>query len=337
MNNSTLNPTTKRSLTVVPQGEREIVLTRTFNAPRALVFEALSQPQHIRRWWGQSDDSMNVCEMDFREGGSWRFVVHGPQGEHGFRGEYREISPALRIVQTFEWEGLPGHISLETLSLAERDRQTVMTILCLFDSPEDRDGMLGSGMEEGAGQSYDRLEALLGELKAQEGLTPTLTEKDVFLTREIDAPRELVWRAFTQAEHLAKWWGPKGCSTRVLQLDLQPGGLFHYAMETPGGNMYGCFVYRDIVAPERITFVLSFADADTRIVRAPFSETWPLELLCQNTFTEVNGKTLITMASTPLGATDAERASFEQGRAGLKEGTGASLDALDAYLTELQS
>jgi uncharacterized protein YndB with AHSA1/START domain len=240
-------------------------------------------------------------------------------------------------VQTFEWEGMPGHISLETLTLEEHDGQTQMTVLCQFDSPEDRDGMLGSGMEEGAGELYDRLEEFLGELKAGQQSTTTLTEADVFLTRVFDAPRELVWQAFTQAEHLAKWWGPKGCSTRVLQLDLRPGGLFHYAMETPGGVMYGRFTYRDIVAPERLAWVLSFADERANIVRAPFSETWPLELLCENVFQDEGGKTRVTMASAPLNASDEERDSFEQGRAGLKAGTDASLNALESYLTELQS
>ena len=169
------------------------------------------------------------------------------------------------------------------------------------------------------------------------GSMQALSEGDVFLTRVFDAPRELVWQTFTQAEHLAKWWGPKGCSTRVLQLDLRAGGLYHYAMETPGGAMYGRFLYRDIVAPERLAFVLSFADENANIVRAPFSTTWPLELLCENLFGDEGGKTRVTMASAPLDASDEERQSFEQGRAGLKAGTNASLDELDAYLAEMRA
>ena len=123
-----------------------------------------SKPEHLRRWWGQRDDTMTVCEMDFRVGGAWRFVVSGAQGEHGFRGEYREIAPPARVVQTFEWEGMPGHVSLETLTLEERDGQTTLTVHCRFDSRQDRDGMLHSDMETGAGESYDRLEALLCEM-----------------------------------------------------------------------------------------------------------------------------------------------------------------------------
>lgn len=155
---------TTPALSVTPRGEREILMTRTFNAPRDLVFETLSKPEHIRRWWGSCGDSMSVCEMDFRVGGAWRYVVTGAQGEHGFRGHYREITPTTRIVQTFEWEGMLGHISLDILSLKEQDGQTTMTIECHFDSGADRDGMLGSGMEQGAGESYDRLEELLQTL-----------------------------------------------------------------------------------------------------------------------------------------------------------------------------
>jgi uncharacterized protein YndB with AHSA1/START domain len=157
---------TEHRLEVKAQGEREIVLSREFDAPRELVWEALSRPEHLRRWWGMRADSMSVCELDFRPGGSWRFVVSGPQGEHGFRGEFREIEPIERMVQTFEWEGMPGHISTETFTLHDRGTSTLMTIVSVFDTPQDRDGMLGSGMEVGAGESYDRLEELLHEMQS---------------------------------------------------------------------------------------------------------------------------------------------------------------------------
>ena len=156
----------RRKLEVAPQGEREVVMSRAFQAPRQLVWEALSKPEHLRRWWGSCGDGMTVCESDFRVGGAWRFVVSGPRGEDGFRGEYREIEEPSRLVQTFEWEGLPGHISTETLTLEEHGATTLMTIICAFDTPEDRDGMLGSGIEAGAGESYDRLEVLLHEMQA---------------------------------------------------------------------------------------------------------------------------------------------------------------------------
>jgi uncharacterized protein YndB with AHSA1/START domain len=155
-------------MTVATPSDLEIVLSREFDAPRALVFEAVSQPDHLRRWWGPTGSTLTHCEMDFRPGGKWRFVEHDKDGqEWGFRGEVREIVPPERIVQTFEFEGMPGHISVETMRLEAVGDRTRMTVTSVFASVEDRDGMLQSGMEQGAGESYDRLEEYLKTLVAQ--------------------------------------------------------------------------------------------------------------------------------------------------------------------------
>src|ERR1043165_10303824 len=104
----------RNALTLSLPSDREILLTRVFDAPRDLVFEAHSKPEHVRRWWGPARYEMVVCEMDFRPGGTWRFVQRGPEGdEHGFHGEYREIVRPERLAYTFEYEGAPGHVSLE--------------------------------------------------------------------------------------------------------------------------------------------------------------------------------------------------------------------------------
>jgi uncharacterized protein YndB with AHSA1/START domain len=156
------------TLTVAIPSDLEIVLTREFDAPRELVFEAVSKPEHLRNWWGQTASTLVQCEMDFCLGGKWRFVERDKEGnEWGFRGEVREVVPPERIVQTFEWEGLPGHISLETMRLEDLGGRTRITVTSVFDSVQDRDGMLQSGMEQGAGESYDRLEAYLQSLLVQ--------------------------------------------------------------------------------------------------------------------------------------------------------------------------
>jgi len=154
-------------LIVSTPSDREIVLQRDFDAPRDLVFQAFSKPEHVNQWWGQKGSTLPVCELDFRPGGKWRFVERDASGaEWGFRGEVREITPPERIVQTFEFEGMPGHISVETMVLEEMDGKTRLTVTSVFDSKEDRDGMLQSGMETGAGETYDRLEAYLKSLAA---------------------------------------------------------------------------------------------------------------------------------------------------------------------------
>jgi uncharacterized protein YndB with AHSA1/START domain len=155
------------TLKVSVPSDKEIALTREFDAPRELLFEAMSRPEHLAQWWGRRGSTIEVSQYDFRPGGAWRFVEHGADGsQNGFRGEIREIAPPERIVQTFEWEGLPGHISVDTLVLEPIDqgRKTRVTVTSAFDSVEDRDGMLQSGMEEGASESYDRLAEYLRTL-----------------------------------------------------------------------------------------------------------------------------------------------------------------------------
>jgi uncharacterized protein YndB with AHSA1/START domain len=155
---------TERTITTTLPSDTEITMTRTFDAPRHLVWAAVTQPQHIKRWWGRGNE-LDVT-LDFRPGGSYRFVEHAEDGnEYAFRGEIREIVPEERVVQTFEFEGMPGHIAVETMTLEDKDGKTVLTSTSSFSNKEDRDGMLSSGMEAGANQSYDALDALLAELQ----------------------------------------------------------------------------------------------------------------------------------------------------------------------------
>jgi uncharacterized protein YndB with AHSA1/START domain len=153
------------ALTITTPSDLEIVMTRVFDAPRELVFEAHTTCEHLEKWWGPRKYTLVVCEMDFRPGGAYRFVHRGPDGEeHGFRGEYREIVPPERIVWTFEYEGMPGHISVETMTLEDVGGKTTLTSTSVFDSLEDRDAMLQSGMEEGASETWDRLAELLQQM-----------------------------------------------------------------------------------------------------------------------------------------------------------------------------
>ena len=158
-------PTTRNdSLTITLPSDLEIAGTREFDAPRALVFEAHAKAEHLKNWWGMN--SLSVCEVDFRPGGAWRFVERDEAGEEfGFRGEYREIKPPETLTYTFEFEGMPGHISVETLTFEEREGRTILRSNTVFASKEDRDGMLESGMEKGANITYNRLDAYLETMR----------------------------------------------------------------------------------------------------------------------------------------------------------------------------
>lgn len=151
----------KRSTTVTTPSDREIVTVRVFDATRERVFAAFTDPELIPEWWGRRHDTTTVDTMDVRPGGAWRFVCHAPDGsENGFRGTYREVTPPERIVHTFEWEGMPGHVLVETVELEDVGGRTKVTTTSLFHTPEERDGMLSAGMEIGLNESYEALDEL---------------------------------------------------------------------------------------------------------------------------------------------------------------------------------
>ena len=155
------------SFVVTTPSDSEISMTRVFDAPRHLVFEAMSTPEHVKQWWGCLGDgySVPVCEIDLRVGGRWRFVNRHPRGEAAFHGEYREIQPPGRIVFTEIFEDFPDSVSVVTAVFTEEHGKTRMTVTVDYGSKDVRDLVIGTGMARGAGISYDRLEDLLARLQ----------------------------------------------------------------------------------------------------------------------------------------------------------------------------
>ena len=164
---------------------------------------------------------------------------------------------------------------------------------------------------------------------------------ELVISRVFDAPRALVFQAFTEAERLAQWWGPKGYAIHVSKLEFRPGGVFHYRMAGQNGHdMWGQFFYREIVAPERIVFVNTFSDPEGNLTRAPFGKSfgsYPLEVLNTMTFVEQDGKTTLTVRAAPINATDAEREMFESMLDSMRQGFGGTWDKLAEYLAREQA
>src|SRR3954447_6359100 len=150
------------TLKVTTPGDRAVVLTRVFDAPRRLVWDAFTKPELLKRWFGPRGWSLAVCEVDLRVGGAWRFVLQGPDGQQmGMRGVYQELAPPDRSVHTESFDEYPGE-SVVTMVLAEQGGKTTMTATVRYDSQAVRDAVVASGMEHGAAESYDRLAELLG-------------------------------------------------------------------------------------------------------------------------------------------------------------------------------
>ncbi|MFE6386680.1 MULTISPECIES: SRPBCC family protein [Nocardiopsis] len=153
-------------LTVIAEpGQHDIVVTRSFDAPRDVVFRAMTDAEHLARWWGLKENETVIDHANLRRGGSWRFVERAPDGqEYAFHGVVHDVVAPERFVQTFEFEGMPGHVCLETTTLEERDGRTLYTSTTVFQSVEDRDGMVESGMEYGLKQSMEALDELLATM-----------------------------------------------------------------------------------------------------------------------------------------------------------------------------
>ena len=155
------------SFQVTTPSDEEIRLTRLFDAPRSLVFEVMTKPEHVKMWWGRLGEgySVPVCEIDLRPGGAWRFVNRHPKGEAAFYGEYREITPPSRVVFTEIFEQYPDSVSVVTAELSDENGKTRFTATVRYPSRDVRDMVVASGMAQGAGISYDRLEDLVAELQ----------------------------------------------------------------------------------------------------------------------------------------------------------------------------
>ena len=157
----------ERRATITTPSDREIHVERIVDAPRDRVFAAYTDPDLVPEWWGPQDTTTRVEEMDVRAGGSWRFVGVNPDGsEDGFRGRYREVTPPERLVYTFEYDGMPGYVSVDTVTFEDLGDRTKVVMDSIFHTGEECDGMLESGMERGLNESYSRLDELLARLKA---------------------------------------------------------------------------------------------------------------------------------------------------------------------------
>jgi len=310
--------------------DREIVISRVVEAPRELVWQAWTEPQHVSKWWGPRGFSTSIKKMDFRIGGVWEHVMRGPDGaNYPNKSTFKEIVPLERIVYAHGGgrEDGPGASFIATWTFETvAAGQTRVTGRMVFPSADARDFVVKEfGVIEGGKQHLTKLAEFLPALAAKPG--------EFVITRTFDAPRTLVWKVWTEVEHMMQWYGPKECTTPVAQMDFRPGGRFHYCMQTSDGSkMWGRAVYREIVAPERVVWVNSFSDEAGGLTRHPGSAMWPLEMLTVATFAEHDGKTLVTLTWTTVNATAEEQKTFDENHPGMNQGWTGSFDRLAAYL-----
>lgn len=278
-------------------GERDIVATRVFDAPRALVFEMWTDPRHIARWWGPNGFTNTIHEMDVRPGGAWRFVMHGPDGvDYKNEIHYVEVARPERLV----YDHVSGPRFHVTVTFADEGGKTRVEVCMRFESGALRDRAAEElGAVEGLGQTLGRLAEELG----RRGAVPPA---ELALEREFAAPPSLLFDAWTRTEHFSRWFGPHGTTIPFCRIEPQPGGVIHYCMRLPdGSDHWARGTFREVVRPERLVFAVGFVDADGRPAPHPAIPGWPLDAMFVTTVTFAGdaARTKLTLHQTVVTAT----------------------------------
>ncbi len=290
--------------------DREIVITRVFDAPREMVFDAWTDPQHIHCWWGPRGFTTTVHEMDVRPGGIWLLTMNGPDGtDYKNRIVFLEVVKPERLVYRHEPQHEAEPVTHETtVTFAVQGDKTHVTLRMLFETPARREHVVTRhNAIEGGNQTLARLAEHLA------------MRHEVTITRIIDASPEMVFTAWTDPGHLKNWWGPKGFTNPVCEFEARPGGAIRIHMQAPDGVVYPMTgTVLEIVEPERLVFTSQALDKDGKAL---------FENLNTVTFAEDGGKTRLTVHSKVQMATEAGAPYLN----GMNEGWKLTVDRLEEY------
>ncbi len=315
--------------------DREIAITRILEAPRELVYEVWTNPEHVAQWWGPNGFTNTVHHMEVKVGGEWKLTMHGPDGtDYPNLIIFKEIIAPEKLVYIHGTGDEPEEdrffVTVNFNDLG--NNKTELKMRMVFKTKAMRDEVVEKyGALEGAHQNANRMEQYLLAQQHPE---------DLVITRELDAPRDLVFKVWTEAEHMGKWWGPAGMEMGVHKFDLRVGGLFHFSMKMPDDKMpddnmmYGRFKFEEIVEPEKLVFINSFADAEGNIIRTDMLPNWPLEIHNTLKLSETNGKTFMILRGKPINATAEEMTAFENNKPSMNEGFDGTFKQLEEYLSK---
>lgn len=281
--------------------DREMVIEREIPAPRALVFEAWTSPEHLAAWWGPRGFTTTTQSYELRGGGTWKFVMHGPDGvDYPNRIIYREIVRPERIVYDHDAGEDDPHGFRVTTLFAEHDGRTRLTFRLVFATAEAYQKRMNFRAKEGGQQTLDRLVEYVATLAARAAGDESTQE--VVISRLIAAPRQLVFDAWTDPAKLVQWSAPDGCTLEYFSIDVRPGGSFHHQIKTPTGFTCICKgEYDEIVPAERIAYTMWFADRAGNFVEpgeVKMDVDWPRKTSVIVTFVDEDGGTRLTLRQT---------------------------------------
>ncbi len=307
--------TEMKTTTLTKPTDRELVFTREFDAPRELLFEVWTDPQHLEKWWGPNGFRTESVKMDLRAGGSWQLIMHAPDGrEFRNRVAYVEVTAPERIVYRHEGDG--GKVSFDSKTTFDDlgEGRTRVTMHQTFPSAEVLDFVVKTfGAEKGAVETMEKAVAHVAALPK--------VRREVTLTRRFDASREDVWRAWTDGEILGQWFGPRGF-TASCEVDARVGGRMKIVMRAPDGSEFPLrAVFQVLKEPELLVFTNTPVDEGGHALMAGLTTV---------TFEEVDGKTEMTMHSVMTTIVDRAAPMVE----GMKEGWSQTLDRLGEMVSK---
>ncbi len=312
---------------------RELTLVRVYETPRRLVFKAWTDAGLLAQWWGPKGFTNPLCEFDPKPEGAIRIDMRGPDGtQYPMTGVVREIAKPDKLVfdsSPLDENGNPIFEVRTAVKFVERNGKTTVTVHARVGKAGPAAVEYLTGMEHGWSQSLDRLGAMLGSPQAgpkrgshaeTKGISP-LADREIVISRILEAPRERVWKAWTDPQQVVRWWGPRGFSTTIETMDVREGGVWKHVMRGPDGTEYpNRSVFGEVVEPERIALSHSGGTKGRRGVT--FEATWKFEALDPQ-------RTRVTMRSVFPTAEDRERAAKEYGAV---EGGRQTLERLAEFL-----
>jgi uncharacterized protein YndB with AHSA1/START domain len=312
----------------MPAKPNEIQIVRVYDAPVKLVWEAWTDPEQVGKWWGPRGFTLTTRSKDLRPGGKWLYTMHGPDGtDYPNITTYHEVVKYERLVYDHGANEERDKLFTVTVTFREEKGKTTMHMTMTLPSPEEAAAAKQFIRDANGNSTWDRL----GEY-----LEAETTGKDLFvINRSFEAGIKTVFEMWADPEHFSRWMGPKGATLSFINTDVREGGSSHYAMtNADGGLMYGQLNYRKISPHHLLIYTQNFCDRDGNLTKPPFAPTWPDMMLTTVTFAEEGPmETRVTVRWEVWGeATDTERRTFHDAKAGMMEGWNGAFDKLEAVL-----
>lgn len=307
----------------------ELRLTRVYDAPVQVVWDAWTDPAQVAQWWGPRGFTLTTHSKDLRPGGSWDYTMHGPDGvDYQNKTRYLEVETLSKLVYDHGGNDDRPPLFRVTVLFAEIDGKTRMELCMTLPTPEAADEARKFIKQAGGDSTWDRL---------AEYLEKEASGKEKFvINRAFDAPLELMFEMWTNPKHFSQWLPPTGLDMQFIKADIRPGGSTFYFMAGEGGfKLFGRAEYLKIRKPDCIVYTQQFCDENEKISRHPMAPVWPETMLTTVELAEEGAdRTRVTVTWEPYGGTTPEELdAFIKLKGSMTQGWTGSFDKLEAHLS----